>query len=60
MESIYFNCLEIVILIEEGEFVCNIEYKEENLMYLWGIMVIIDGIIVLVCSDKMGFKVFVV
>ena len=60
VESIHLNRLEIVILTEEGEFVRNIEYKEENLMYLRGITVTIDGIIALVCSDKMGFKVLVV
>ena len=54
------NRLEILIYTKEGEFVRSIEHKEENIIYLRGIAVTMEGKIAVIYRDKNGFKVLVV
>ena len=54
------HCLEIIIFTKEGNFVRSIEHEEEDIVYLRGITVTMDGRIAVVYRDKLNFKVLVV
>jgi len=52
--------ISILIYTKDGEFVRDIEYNEEDIVYLRGVTVTIDGRIAVVYRDRLNFKVLVV
>ena len=53
------NRLEILIYTKEGELVRCIQHLEEDIVYLRGIAVTMDGRIAVLYRDKLAFKVLV-
>ena len=52
--------IQIVIYTKNGDFVRSIETDEEDILYLRGITVTMNGTIAVVYRDKLNFKVLVI